>query len=122
MLKDKPIKLNGMNILTPLKWTESFSNVETINETEAGTKQIMVTRRNRRTVEAQFRCTSEWLNRLSALNNADLVHAEYSDVLTGFGVEYDMHITEYKADFIYHSEESEDTDGVWNISLKMEAI
>lgn len=122
MLSERTFRLNGINILTPLKWVESFRNVEVVNETEAGTDQVMIIRRAKRTVEAQFRCTSEWLNKFTSLNYSNLVHAEYYDIANGYGVELDMRISDFKSEFIYHSEKSECTDGVWNVSFKLEAI
>ena len=122
MLKDKTFRLNGTNILTPLKWTESFENVETVKETEAGTTQVMIIRHNRRTVEAQFRVTSNWLHIFAALNTTDSVHAEYYDIITGQGVDTYMRISNFKSEFIYHSEKSTVTDGVYNVSFTLEEI
>ena len=58
MLKDYPIKFNNEQIFTPSSWEESSAVVESVNETEAGTDQIIVTRYDKLSVSAAFQCTS----------------------------------------------------------------
>ena len=43
MLKDYPIRFEGEAIFTPSSWEEESAVVENVNETEAGTDQVMVT-------------------------------------------------------------------------------
>ena len=58
MLINYPIRFDGENIFTPTSWEEESTVVESVNETEAGTDQIIVTRYDKLSVSASFQCSS----------------------------------------------------------------
>jgi hypothetical protein len=52
MLKDFPIYFDDTKLFSPSSWDESYAVVESTNQTEAGTDQIIVTRYDKLSVSA----------------------------------------------------------------------
>jgi hypothetical protein len=58
--KDYPIYFDDTKLFWPSKWQESYSVVETTNQTEAGTDQVIVTRYDKLSVSCEFKCSDAW--------------------------------------------------------------
>lgn len=60
MLIDYPVKFDDTEIPEPEEWSEESSVIENVNQTEAGTDQISVTRFDKLSVSCSFKCSHRW--------------------------------------------------------------
>ena len=120
MLKDYPIRFDGEALFTPASWEEESSVVENVNETEAGTDQIIVTRYDKLTVTASFQCTSTWAGKLKAYSKRDSIAVSLYDIETHAYKVRAMRLRSFKAVPADHSEGIRGTDGLWTVSFSLE--
>ena len=120
MLKDYPITFDGERIFTPTSWEEESAVVESVNETEAGTDQIIVTRYDKLSVSATFQCSSTWAGKFKAYSKRDYVAVRLYDIETHDYVERSMRLRGFKAVPTEHSERTSGTDGLWTVSFTLE--
>ena len=64
MLGTDFIKIQGVRIPTPATYTGNYTNIEEINESEAGTERVIVTRLLKRGYSFTFQVTEYWRNKL----------------------------------------------------------
>lgn len=60
------IKINGVRVPTPASYTESFDNIEEINQSERGTDRTLVTRLQKVSINLSFDVTDYWKEKLLA--------------------------------------------------------
>ena len=120
MLKDYPILFDGDSVCAPTSWEEASAVVENVNETEAGTDQIIVTRYDRLSVSATFQCTSEWAGKLKKSSKQDSVAVSLYDIESHDYVVRSMRLRGFKAKRVEHSERTARTDGLWTVSFTLE--
>ena len=120
MLKDYPIRFDGEALFTPASWEEESSVVENVNETEAGTDQIIVTRYDKLTVTASFQCTSTWAGKFKAYSKRDSITVSLYDIETHAYKDRAMRLRSFKAVPADHSEGIRGTDGLWTVSFSLE--
>lgn len=120
MLKDYPIKFNDETIPEPVKWSEDYGVVESVNKTEAGTDQISVTRYDKLSVSCSFQCTSMWAGKFKKYSKSDLVHVLMYDLEANGYRERDMRIREFKAEPVINSRLTLGTNGLWKVSFNLE--
>lgn len=60
MLIDYPVKFDDTEIPEPEEWSEESSVIENVNQTEAGTDQISVTRFDKLSVSCSFKYSHRW--------------------------------------------------------------
>lgn len=120
MLKDYPIKFDGENIFTPSSWEESSAVVESVNETEAGTDQVIVTRYDKLSVSASFQCSSRWAGKFKAYSKRDSITVSIYDAETHGYTQRVMRIRSFKSAPVEHSERKHGTDGLWLVSFNLE--
>ena len=120
MLKDYPIRFDGEAIFTPSSWEEESVVVENVNETEAGTDQVIVTRYDKLTVSASFQCSSLWAGKFKAWSRRDSVTVSLYDLETHAYRNRSMRLRSFKAAPAEHSEWNRGTDGLWTVSFKLE--
>ena len=120
MLRDYPIMFDGEKIFTPTSWEEDSAVVESVNETEAGTDQIIVTRYDKLSVSASFQCSSTWAGKFKAYSKQDSVAVRMYDLETHGYKEREMRLRGFKAVPAEHSERTSGTDGLWTVSFTLE--
>lgn len=82
MLSDYPIYFDDVKLFTPESWEESYSVVESTNQTEAGTDQVIVTRYDKLFVSAFFPCSSRWAARFAEFRDKDSIQVKLYDLKT----------------------------------------
>ena len=120
MLKDFPIRFDGEAIFTPASWEEESTVVENVNETEAGTDQIIVTRYDKLSVSASFQCSSTWAGKFKAYSKQNEVTVSLYDIETHAYKNRCMRLRSFKAVPAEHSERTRGTDGLWTVSFTLE--
>ena len=120
MLLDYPVLFNGEKIITPTSWSESYAVVENVNETEAGTEQVSVTRYGKLSVSASFQCSSRWAGKLKAYSHEDSIRVSLFDIESNGYSDYSMRIRGFKAEPKMDSYRVSRSNGLWNISFNLE--
>lgn len=120
MLKDFPVKINGTVLFEASEWEEDSAVIENKYETEAGTDQVSVTRYDKLTVSAQYRCHSDWLAVFKQWSQTDSLTVDIYDAQAKGYKRRTMRIRNFKNSLIEFSEKVADTNGVWNVSFSIE--
>ena len=120
MLKDYPVLINGVALMESNSWEEESNTIENTYETEAGTDQVSVTRYDKLTVSADFRCHSDWLRQFKQWSKADTLTVQMYDAIANGYVSRTMRMRNFKQKLVEYSEKLHDTNGVWNVTFSLE--
>lgn len=120
MLKNYPILFDGEKIFTPSSWEEESNVIESVNETEAGTDQIIITRYDKLSVSTTFQCSSTWAGRFKAHSRKNVIRVSIYDLETHGYKTRSMRIRSFKATQEQYSERVPRTDGLWTVSFTLE--
>ncbi|MBQ9389832.1 MAG: hypothetical protein IJU07_06630 [Synergistaceae bacterium] len=114
-----PIKFDNEVIFEPETWDESSAVIETVNETEAGTDQIAVTRYDKLTVSCAFLCSSVWAKKFKQYSKQDEIAVSIFDVTEEQYKVRTMRIRDFKMSLIANSWKTPNTHGLWNVSFNL---
>lgn len=120
ILANYPIKINSVAIPFGGSMSESYSTIESINTSEAGTDIVQVERLSKLTLSLSFRTFSDWVTTIEgwAFDNSYKTVSIY-DFTTGAYKERYMRIRNYKKSFVEHSQRQTKTTGVWDVSFDL---
>lgn len=118
ILKDYPIKINNTAIPFGGSMSESYSDIETVNVSEAGTDIVQTERIGKLTLSISIQTMSDWLPILEGfyLENTYKTVAIY-DFNTSAYKERQMRMRNYKKNLVEHSEKLKKTTGYWEVSF-----
>lgn len=119
MLKDYPIIFDQTELPKPEKWAEKYETVETVNETEAGTDQVLVARYGKLTVSAAFNCTSAMAQTFATFRDAGPISVQMYDLKDAAYKTRTMRIRGFSSTPVDHSEKVPDTNGLYEISFEL---
>ena len=94
--------------------------VENVNETEAGTDQVIVTRYDKLSVSASFQCSSTWAGKFKTYSKQDSITVSLYDIETHAYKNRSMRLRSFKAVPAQNSERNRGTDGLWTVSFTLE--
>lgn len=120
MLSDYPIYFDKTKLFTPESWDESYSVVESTNQTEAGTDQVIVTRYDKLSVSASFKCTSRWAAIFAGFRDKDSIAVRLYDLKTQDYKIRTMRIRNFKTGPEKNSEKTKGTNGLYTVSFDLE--
>lgn len=119
MLSDYPTLINTVALIRPTGWTEEYGTIETVNQTEAGTDVVDVTRRGKMTITASFKCSSFWAKKfIDWYSLATLTVKIYDPSSNGY-IEHNMRMRDLKKKTIKHSEKISYGNGLYEVSFKL---
>ena len=82
---DYPYKFGDTQILWPLTWDESFTTIEDVQQSEAGTDDVAVTRDDKLSVSASFKVSAYWLGIFKTYKAANsFVLSRYDGTTQGY--------------------------------------
>ena len=113
------IKFNGEEIIEPQSWSEDSEVIETVNQTEAGTDQIVVLRYDKLSISCSFQCSHRWAKKFKEYSLLDGIDVSLYDILTGDYVTRQMRIRDFKATLVDNSWRTPGTNGLWIISFNL---
>lgn len=119
MLSGYPVKFDLETVFTPTSWEESSEVIENINETEAGTDQIAVTRYDKLSVSCSFNCSSVWAAKFKAYSKKDFISVSIYDLIDKVYKVRNMRIRDFKAKLVDNSWNTPGTNGLWEISFTL---
>ncbi|MCH4034753.1 MAG: hypothetical protein LKE85_12295 [Lachnospiraceae bacterium] len=120
MLSDYPIYFDETKLFTPESWEESYSVVESTNQTEAGTDQVIVTRYDKLSVSASFQCSSHWAATFAAFRDKDSIAVKLYDLKTQDYKIRTMRIRNFKTAPEKNSEKTKGTNGLYTVSFDLQ--
>ena len=119
MLSEYPIIFDGTEHFTPDSWEESYDVIENTNQTEAGTDQVVVTRYDKLSVSASFKCTSRWASIFAEFRDQDSIEVEIYDLKTQGYKTRTMRMRNFKTGPEKNSEKTKDTNGLYVVSFDL---
>ena len=120
MLSEYPIYFDDVKLFPPSKWEESSSVVESVNQTEAGTDQVIVTRYDKLSVSASFQCSAGWASKFAAFRDKDCIQVKLYDLKTQGYKTRQMRMRNFKPGLEEHSEKTKGTNGLYTVSFDLE--
>lgn len=114
-----PIKFDGEDIIEPVSWSEDSEVIETVNETEAGTEQIAVTRYDKLSVSCAFQCSHRWAKKFKEYSQRDEILVSFYDILNENYAARQMRIRDFKVSLVDNSWRTPNTNGLWNVSFNL---
>lgn len=120
MLSEFPIYFDDVKLFPPSKWEESSSVVESVNQTEAGTDQVIVTRYDKLSVSASFQCSSRWAAKFAEFRDKDSIAVMLYDLKTQDYKTRMMRMRNFKPGLEEHSEKTKGTNGLYTVSFDLE--
>lgn len=120
MLSDYPIYFDEIKLFAPAGWEENYSVVESTNQTEAGTDQVIVTRYDKLSVSASFQCSSRWAAIFAAFRDRDSIAVKLYDLKEqGYRIRT-MRIRNFRAGPEKNSEKTRGTNGLYTVNFDLE--
>ncbi len=120
MLSSYPIKFDNEIIFTPVSWDENSEVIETVNQTEAGTDQIAITRYDKLSISCSFQCSSVWAKKFKEYSKQDSIAVSIYDLIDqGYKVRT-MRIRDFKTSLVDNSWKTPGTNGLWNVSFSLQ--
>lgn len=121
-LKDYPYKFDNTAIDFPLTWQETINVIEDVQQTEAGTDVIILTRADKLSVSVTARVSSAKLAFFDTYSKKKSFVLSRYDVYTGLYDFRTVRMRNYTRSLLRHSEDLEASYGVWDISYTLEEI
>ena len=118
-LYDYPVKFNDEAIFPPDSWSEDSEVIENVNQTEAGTDQVSVTRYDKLTITAAFKCSSRWAKKFKEYSKEDSLTVSLYDFIEEGYVAREMRIRDFKASLVENSRRTPGTNGLWDVSFQL---
>ena len=120
MLSEYPIYFDDTKLFSPASWDESYAVVESTNQTEAGTDQVIVTRYDKLSVSASFQCSSRWAATFAAFRDKDSIAVKLYDLKEqGYKIRT-MRMRNFKSGPEKNSEKTRGTNGLYTVSFDLQ--
>lgn len=122
MLSSYPTKFNDTEILWANEWSETSEVVEEVNTSESGTDIIQVTRYDKLTVSASYKCSSTWAKTFKEFSKLGSFTVSLYDQLDEAYRERTMRMRDLTLKYIKKTEKIEHSNGFWEVSFKLQEI
>lgn len=120
MLRDYPIYFDDVRIPFPQEWAEQYETIETVNQTEAGTDQVLVARYGKLSVSAKFNCSSRWAAKFAVYMGAGALQVKRYDIKTQDYEVRIMRIRDFQSVPVEGSRNTDGTNGLYTITFSLE--
>ena len=121
-LADYPYCFDEIQLDFPLTWQETVRTVETVQQTEAGTDIIILTRADKLSVSVTARVSSPKLAIFDTYSKKQSFNLYRYDVNTGLYDTRVVRMRNYSRSLKRHSQDLTVTKGVWDVSFTLEEI
>ena len=120
MLSEYPIYFDDVKLFTPESWEESYAVIENTNQTEAGTDQVIVTRYDKLSVSASFKCSSRWAAKFAEFRDKDYIQVKLYDLKTQDYKTRTMRRRNFKTGPEKNSEKTRCTNGLYTVNFDLQ--
>lgn len=119
-----PIYFDEIEMLSPHSWQETSEVIETVNETEAGTDQVDVTRYDKLKIAVSYIVAENdngqtWANILKNFSKQNRIKIKRYDILEQGYEERYMRMRDFSATLKPKSDMLPSINGVWEISFSL---
>ena len=111
--------LGGVTLPRPNQWDETYSWIENVNTSEAGTDLVNIVRSNKLSVSASFNCTSRLYSQFYTLSQNAWMYLQEFDPLTGTTGNRKMRMRDFNASFQEHSDNVPNTTGLYVVTFSL---
>ena len=123
MLKtDFPIYFNQTEIIWALSWTEKSNVIETEAQSEAGTDILIITRKDKLEVSAQYKCTDTWVKTFKEFSLLDSFTLKSYDPVSEAYKERTVRMRNFSYSLIRYSWDLSATEGIWKVSFTLKEL
>ncbi len=119
MLSTYPIKFGSEIIPEPQSWAENSEVIESVNETEAGTDQIAITRYDKLSISCSFQCSHKWAKKFKEYSKQDEIFVSIYDFISENYNARIMRMRDLKITLVDNSWLTPNTNGLWNVSFNL---
>lgn len=114
-----PYLFNSTEILWPMTWDESYTEVEDVQQSEAGSDIVTIKRSDKLSVSASFKVTPTWLATFKTFKAMDsFTLSRYDGTTEGYDVRT-VRMRNFSQKRIRWTEDSID-GSAWEVSFKLE--
>ena len=113
---NKYVKINGERVPNPIDYSESFSKVSIIFESDAGVDLAIDVRAGNYSGSLKFQVSSRWKNKMLGYAKMQSVKLQIDEA------EYTVRIESIDCDLEKNSEYSQNTQGYWTVSFGAEEL
>lgn len=111
--------LGGEVLPKPTQWDESWTVIENVNTSEAGTDLVNIVRQDKLSVSAQFQCTSRLYHKLYTMSQQPYQYLQTYDPLTDATGNRKMRMRDFTASFQQYSDNVPNTTGLWVVGFSL---
>lgn len=115
MLK-RYLKINGEQLPNPVEYSQNFSKVSNVFQSEAGDDLVVDVRVGKFSANLTFQVSSRWRDKLKAYTDKP------SFVLTVDRENYTVRTESFDCGLEPHSEHSSNTQGYWSVSFTVKEL
>ena len=117
---DYPMMFNNSVIPFPTSYSETLNAIDSVNQTEAGTDIIVVSRYGKLSVSMSFTCLQPVLQMLASFSDEDsFTFKRYNPATDAYG-EKTVSMRNFNYSLKKGSENLTEVDGVWEVSFELE--
>lgn len=120
MLRSNPMYFNTTEIPFPSSFTESYDTIESVNQSEAGTDLVNVTRYGKLTATMTIKCLPDVLADITAFATEDSFTFRRWNPITGAYENRTVRMRNLQVALVSGSQDLSEVDGVWSISFSLE--
>ncbi len=114
------IKFNQTEIPFPLTWNEKSNTVKKLFNTEAGTDEEIIVRRDKLNVSCSFKSTDTWVRQFKEFSMMNSFTLTQYDPLTNAVESRTVRMVDFNYGLVPKSYDLDVTKGVWNVSFTLE--
>lgn len=119
-----PILFDNTEMLSPHSWVETSEVIETVNQTEAGTDQVDVTRFDKLKISVSYAVAESdsgeiWAKTLKGFSKQNSITVKRYDILNQGYEERTMRMRDFSATLKPKSDLLPSVNGVWEISFTL---
>lgn len=119
MLQTYPIKINDTAIPNPDSYDESSEVVESVNQSEAGTDIVLLTRRDKLSASLSFKASSHLAKTLATYRDTEPLSVQIYDNKSAAYKTRSMRIRNYRSSLVEDSWKTVNTNGLYQISFDL---
>lgn len=112
-----------VEILFPYDMTKTSNEVSEVFQTEAGTDEIILTRKDKQSINMVFHCSSAWVRKFKQFYNQGSFYFEEYDSVNGTERRH-VRMTGYSEKLIKNSwkVDTSITTGLWEVTFTLEEL
>lgn len=114
------IKFDTTEILYPTTWQEQPNTIKNTFQTEAGTDQEIIARKDKLSISCGFKCTGDWVGIFKTFSQKDYFALSQYDPLTNAEETRVVRMEGFSYSLVPKTWDIQNINGVWEVSFRLE--